>query len=175
MSTSAEFCDRAMGGLLPEPAERTPNCDDEALPATSRRLGSVSESSARGVARMASPSALRAKWSARQYEWRELRVQVDGAAVAAEILADIDAIETSVADELLPLAAAARESGYSCDHLARLIRNGSIPNAGRRSAPRIRRGDLPRKARRIEGERQSTYDPQTDARDLVSRRNGGTR
>jgi hypothetical protein len=40
---------------------------------------------------------------------------------------------------------AARESGYSAEHLGRLIRTGRIPNAGRRSAPRVRRGDLPAK------------------------------
>ncbi|MDE2782551.1 MAG: hypothetical protein OXK77_06320, partial [Gemmatimonadota bacterium] len=41
---------------------------------------------------------------------------------------------------------AARESGYSADHLGRLVRDGRIPNAGRPGAPRIARTDLPRKA-----------------------------
>ncbi len=47
---------------------------------------------------------------------------------------------------LLDLQEAARESGYSADYLGRLVREGQIRNAGRRNAPRIRRGDLPRKA-----------------------------
>lgn len=50
------------------------------------------------------------------------------------------------ADDVLTLAEAARESGYSVDHLGREIRAGRIPNAGRPHAPRIRRGDLPHKA-----------------------------
>ena len=40
---------------------------------------------------------------------------------------------------------AARESGYSADHLGRLVRDGRIPNAGRPGAPRIARSHLPRK------------------------------
>ena len=48
-------------------------------------------------------------------------------------------------DQLLDLQEAARESGYSSDHLGRLVRSGKIPNAGRHNAPKIRRGDLPRR------------------------------
>lgn len=47
--------------------------------------------------------------------------------------------------ELLDLQEAAKASGYSPDHLGRLLREGKIPNAGRRHAPRIRRGDLPKR------------------------------
>ena len=52
------------------------------------------------------------------------------------------------ADELeatLSLVEAASESGYSADHLGRLVRDGKIPNAGRPGAPRIARKHLPRK------------------------------
>ena len=41
---------------------------------------------------------------------------------------------------------AARRSGYSADHLGRLVRDGKIPNAGRPGAPSIARRGLPRKA-----------------------------
>jgi len=47
------------------------------------------------------------------------------------------------AAETLSLAEAARESGYTADHLGRLIKHGKIVNAGRTNAPRIRRQDLP--------------------------------
>lgn len=46
----------------------------------------------------------------------------------------------------LTLPEAAAESGYSADHLGRLVRQGKIPNAGRPGAPRIARGDLPIRA-----------------------------
>ena len=45
----------------------------------------------------------------------------------------------------LSLTEAARESGYSADHLGRLVRDGKIPNTGRPGAPRIARLHLPRK------------------------------
>lgn len=49
------------------------------------------------------------------------------------------------ADQVLTLAEASAFSGYSVDHLARLIRQGKLRNWGRPRAPRLRRGDLPRK------------------------------
>ena len=45
----------------------------------------------------------------------------------------------------LSLTEAARESGYSADHLGRLVRDGKIPNVGRPGAPRIARRHLPHK------------------------------
>ena len=48
-------------------------------------------------------------------------------------------------NQQLTLSQAARESGYSAEHLGRFIRLGKIPNAGRPHAPRIRRADVPHK------------------------------
>ena len=45
----------------------------------------------------------------------------------------------------LTLTDAARESGYTREHLGRLVRDGKIPKAGRPNAPRIARRHLPRK------------------------------
>ena len=59
--------------------------------------------------------------------------------------AELEAAVRGGAHELLDLKEAARESGYSADHLGRLVRDGKIPNAGRRNAPKIRRIDLPRR------------------------------
>lgn len=49
-------------------------------------------------------------------------------------------------EEPLSLASAATASGYSPSHIGRLIRTGTIPNAGRPNAPAVRRRDLPVKA-----------------------------
>ncbi|MFZ5625226.1 MAG: hypothetical protein ACOY71_12525 [Gemmatimonadota bacterium] len=45
-------------------------------------------------------------------------------------------------DEPLTLKEAARLTGYSIDHLCRLVREGKLANVGRKHAPRVRRGDL---------------------------------
>ncbi len=52
-------------------------------------------------------------------------------------------------DELLNVTEAARVSGYSREHLGRLLKEGRIPNAGQRSAPKIRRGNLPTKSAKL--------------------------
>ena len=53
--------------------------------------------------------------------------------------------------ELLTLRQAAAESGYTEDYLGKLVRAGTIENAGRHKAPKIRRADLPRKAVKATG------------------------
>src|SRR2546427_6900031 len=44
--------------------------------------------------------------------------------------------------ETLTLDAAAQVSGYSPDYIRKQIAAGALPNAGRKNAPRVRRGDL---------------------------------
>lgn len=43
----------------------------------------------------------------------------------------------------LTLSEASLASGYSADHLGRLVRENKIPNAGRPGSPRIAQRDLP--------------------------------
>ena len=45
----------------------------------------------------------------------------------------------------LTLREAAEVSGYSADHLGRLVRHGKLRNAGRAGSPRIAPNDLPMK------------------------------
>jgi len=45
-------------------------------------------------------------------------------------------------NEALTLEDAARRTGYSAEHLGRLVRQGKLENVGRKHAPRVRRGDL---------------------------------
>jgi hypothetical protein len=88
---------------------------------------------------------LLAKWEARHDEWRRLHVQVDGAALADEILSDLHQVTRSRALEAVTLKEASALSGYSVDHLQRLVATGQLENVGRKGRPRIRRGDLPSK------------------------------
>ena len=68
-------------------------------------------------------------------------------AVAIERCADdLEATLAERDETTYSLVEAARESGYSTDHLGRLVRDGRIPNAGRPGAPRIARRHLPLKA-----------------------------
>lgn len=77
---------------------------------------------------------------------------------------ELEAALRSVADDALDLATASRESGYSPDRLRHLVADGALPNAGRKGAPRIRRGDLPVK-RRVTG---GPFDAAATAHDLLS-------
>jgi len=75
-----------------------------------------------------------------------LRPYAPPAAQAFEVAAQ--ELEQSLRDselEALTLEAAEVESGYSLAHLRRLIREGSVPNAGTKEDPRILRKHLPRK------------------------------
>ena len=107
--------------------------------------------------------------------WRErgALLRRHGATEAAATLNTVaDELEMSLraeADDVLTLAAAAAASGFSRDHLTRLLRAGTIRNVGRRHAPRIRRADLPRKVRAIAATGVKSYDPVADARSLASR------
>ncbi len=119
---------------------------------------------------MMSTDEVVARWEARRLEWARLHAVVDGATIAAEVIEDLRSIVRARALDILSLSEAARESGYSADHLARLVREGRIPNAGRRGKPMIRRTDLPIRPRKLDGPKVPAYDPVTDARSLGSRR-----
>lgn len=90
------------------------------------------------------------------------------------VLRRLDAIEAAAREELMRLDEAADHCGLSKEHLARLVRQGRIPNAGRKRAPRVRAGDLPppKPGRRVAGPAPPGYDPDADARSLLSRRGG---
>jgi len=88
---------------------------------------------------------LQRKWRGRRDEFARLQAAVNGATLCDELLADLEEAILANSDELLTLSEAARLSGYTADHLGRLVRDGKIANAGRPHAPRIRRGALPRK------------------------------
>lgn len=111
-------------------------------------------------------------------EWRRraegLRPFAEPAARAFDVAAEeLSAALAREYDEPVTVTEAGRLSGYSGEHLARLVREGRIPNAGRLHAPRIRRGDVPRRAA-VARQPASGYDPAADARELLSARREGT-
>ena len=70
------------------------------------------------------------------------------ASALSAIANEIEERATAYAIEALTLEQAADESGYSYAHVQRTVSEGAIDNVGEPGAPRIRRGDLPRKAGR---------------------------
>ncbi len=68
-------------------------------------------------------------------------------AIALETCADeLEAALREHALEALTLNEAAQESGYSYSALQKKVASGELFNMGTKNCPRVRRGDLPRKA-----------------------------
>lgn len=72
----------------------------------------------------------------------------------------------SAEDETLTLSEAAAASGYAKRTLREKVAKGEIPNAGRKHAPRVRRGDLPKRASLANG---SDFDAQAHARRIAGK------
>jgi len=109
-----------------------------------------------------------ASWEQRRDAYARVNAVVDGAKLIDELLSDVRSCEPMVAQRAVTLREAAGLTGYSVEHLARLIRQGRLPNAGRKYAPRILVGDLP-PHREFAIKRTRSYDVNADARTL---RNG---
>jgi hypothetical protein len=120
------------------------------------------------------PGEFLAKWTNEAEAMHRRGVMVNGRGLLAEVLADFRAVMASEAEAVLSLREAASRSGYSVEHLGRLIREGRVPNAGRKGTPRIRAADLPRKPRSLAPVGPQAYDPGADARNLLSRQRGGS-
>ena len=83
--------------------------------------------------------------------WRDradlIRPYAEASATAFEEAArELEDLLRDRENELLNLRQGAKASGYSDDHLGHLIRIGKLTNYGKRGAPKVRRGDLPKKA-----------------------------
>jgi len=88
-----------------------------------------------------SPDALPSTWRDRAGELE--RYAPAAAAAFWTAAGELEEALQTRADEPLTLDEAAAESGYSKRRLRELVAEGTIANAGRRGAPRIRRADLP--------------------------------
>ena len=92
-----------------------------------------------------SVKALPGNWRKQAKELRRYGGETPATALE-RCAADLEATLVERDETTFSLVEASRESGYSADHLGRLVRDGKIPNAGRPGAPRIALRDLPRKA-----------------------------
>jgi hypothetical protein len=110
------------------------------------------------------------RWLERRADYERTGALVNGARIIEEFIGDLNVATKADAGRLLTLKAASQESGYSTDHLARLVRKGAIPNAGKPNAPRIRAEDLPRRVGRFDHSGHCSYDVNADARSLGVRR-----
>jgi hypothetical protein len=115
--------------------------------------------------------ALISKWKKDADELRHRYFDERGAQLFEEHATELAQAVAASDDQLLTLAEAAHESGYSADHLGRLVRTGSLRNHGRRYAPRVRRGELPSKPRRIE-RRAGNIDIGELFRDIIHSKRG---
>lgn len=84
-------------------------------------------------------------WRLRAGKLRDWASAEEAARAWEEAARELEAVLAAEYHELLNLQQAAERSGYSPDHLGRLLREGRIPNSGRANAPRISVADLPRK------------------------------
>ena len=88
--------------------------------------------------------SLAADWRSEAELFRR-RGMGDLAHMADSYALELQEVLEGLQNEALTLGEAAEESGYSKDHLARLTREGTIPNVGRPGAPRVQRANLPTK------------------------------
>lgn len=110
------------------------------------------------------------RWKQRHAELARLDANVKATALIEEVIADLELLATSTRDEL-NLTEAARISGYTPDHLSRLIRDGKLKNYGRKGAPRLQRSELPmRPTNRIAPTNGKAYNVAADVRSIGTRR-----
>jgi hypothetical protein len=101
--------------------------------------------------------------------FRRYAHEESAAALLESCAGQLEAALRPTNDELLSLRDAAALSGYSVDHLGRLIREGRIPNCGRKGKPLVRSRDLPRRIAAMDADGTQSYDAVADARSLLVR------
>lgn len=96
-------------------------------------------------------ASFRARWLARRDELHRLRATVDAAALIDDILGEVNELCESESAAPVTLAEASKLGGYSIDHLQRLVSHATLPNVGKKGAPRIPRSAVPIKAGHASG------------------------
>ena len=108
-------------------------------------------------------------WKARARKLREWAAAEEAAKAWEAAATELEAALVSQEQRRLNLQEAAAASGYSPDHLGRLLREGRVANAGRTHAPRIRAEDLPLKPGRTRGARNGHDVPSVPRTQIVRR------
>jgi hypothetical protein len=103
-------------------------------------------------------------------ECARLSAMVNAAAVCTEVIHDLETFRATEDAAELDLRDASTVSGYSTDHLRRLVREGRLTAMRRGRQLFFRAGDLPTKARRVDAVQVSAYDPIADARQVAAQR-----
>jgi len=86
-----------------------------------------------------------AKWTHKAAEFRGLAATVDAAAMCELFVADLKTLAIESHDDWVLIPEAARVSGYSKQHIRRLIQHGQLPADGVGKARRVPLHLLPRK------------------------------
>lgn len=88
---------------------------------------------------------LERKWELRATEFRNLSANVDGAAMCRLFIADLQALAAENEDVWVSIAEAAAISGYSQQHIRRLIQSRQVEVKGEGKRRRVCANSLPRK------------------------------
>lgn len=107
------------------------------------------------------------RWEAQKLELARRDASVKGAVLVDEFLRDLASLSDS--EPAVSLSAAAARTGYTADHLSRLVRDGALKNYGRKHAPRVRLSECPTKPG-LTRPSAYAYDADADARSLGARR-----
>lgn len=105
-------------------------------------------------------------WRAEAARFERDGALVLGGKLARRYVAEMLESLAAANDEALTLEEAERESGYHRDTIRHMLANGQLENVGRKGAPRVRRGALPRRAG---AKSAGGYDAGADAAALFNR------
>lgn len=115
------------------------------------------------------PHEFETKWTEELERFSKRESFVRASVLCEEILTDFRSVVARGVDSILTLQQAAQESGYSVDHLSRLVRTGKLPDRrppGSHGRIVLRRSDLPHKP-------NARHPRDADVHDLASRLYGG--
>lgn len=84
-------------------------------------------------------------WRDFALELRNRSADPRGAAIYETVALELEQFVKTADSEVLTPAEAEQWSGYTTDHLRRLVDSGDLTNHGKKGAPRYRRSELPMK------------------------------